>query len=227
LPPPRRVPKVAEMKYVSILSLFSTLFVSITLAGHPAPGADGFVTVFDGTNLSRIETAGNWKIQKDGSLYLEPREGEVGWKRYDCYLWLKEKYSDFVFDFEFKYEEGGNSGLYFRCADKVDPTASGFEVQIIDSTGLADGKMGHHDLGGVIRTQGASKNMSRPAGEWNRMTVTMKGDRLTVVLNGETVQDFDLREKKPEGKELPAEGWIAIQDHGLPLWVRNLRVKRL
>jgi len=227
LPAPQDGGYSGVMKYVSILSLISTLFGAIVQAGHPAPDAEGFVTVFDGKDMSGIETAGNWTIQDDGSLYLEPREGETDWKRYDCYIWLKEKYGDFTFDFEYKHEEGGNSGLYFRCADKVDPTKSGFEVQIKDSTGLADEKMGHHDLGGVIRTQGASKNMSKPAGEWNRMTVTMRGDHLTVILNGEKIQDFNLREKKDDEKELVAEGWISIQDHGIPFWVRNLRVKRL
>ena len=58
----------------------------------------GFVTIFDGTDLSKLETEGNWKIQDDGSLYLEPRDGEEGWKRYHHYLWLKDNYGDFVFE---------------------------------------------------------------------------------------------------------------------------------
>ena len=61
---------------------------------------EGFTTIYDGKDLSKIKTTGNWKIQKDGSLYLEPRPGEKGWTRYGSYLWLKEDYADFVFDFE-------------------------------------------------------------------------------------------------------------------------------
>jgi len=196
-------------------------------AGHPEKNAEGFEPLFDGSDLSHLETEGNWKIQDDGSLRLEPREGEEGWKRYHHYLWLEEEYGDFVFDFEYKHPEGGNSGLYFRVTDREDPVKSGFEVQILDSTGTPDEEMGHHDLGGVIKTKGASRNMSRPAGEWNRMTVKMEGSHLTVVLNGETIQDFDLAEEKPEGKPLAEKGLIAIQDHGLPFAVRNLRIKRL
>lgn len=210
---------------VSVFSLFgSNLSVS---AGHPADDAEGFITIFDGSDLEKIETEGNWQIADDGSLVLEPREGEKGWKRYHHYIWLKEKYGDFVFDFEYKHPEGGNSGFYFRISDKSDPTKYGFEVQILDSLGKPDDEMGHHDLGGVIKTRGASKNMSREPGEWNRMTVTMKGDRLTVVLNGEKIQDLDLAAEKPEDKELVDEGYLAIQDHGQPFAVRNLRVKRL
>ena len=215
------------MKIPFCFLLALSLSLNTSEGGHPEENEEGFVTLFDGKTLSGVGTEGNWMIQEDGSLYLEPREGEEGWKRYHHYLWLDKTYGDFVFDFEYKHEKGGNSGFYFRVSDKADPVTSGIEIQIMDSTGVADDKMGHHDLGGVIKTKGASKNMSKAPGEWNRMTVTMRGNHLTVVLNGETIQDFDLAAALPEGKELAAEGLITIQDHGIPFWVRNLRVKSL
>ena len=195
-------------------------------AKHPAADDKSFTVIYDGKDLSKIKTEGNWEIQKDGSLHLTPRPGEKGWTRYGSYIWLKEKYADFVFDFEFKYAKGGNSGFYFRCGDEVDPTKSGFEVQILDSFGN-EKKLGHHDMGGVIATGGPLVNASKPAGEWSRMTVTMKGDQLTVVLNGKLVQDINLAEKKPKNKTLHPKGGICIQDHGLPFTVRNLKVKAL
>ena len=218
---------------ISILSLTLFSFASITSNAlaeaphkkHPATDDTSFTTIYDGKDLSKIETRGNWQIQKDGSLHLTPRPGEKGWTRYDSYIWLKEDYADFTFDFEYKHEKGGNSGLYFRCADTVDPTLSGFEVQILDCYGKK--KLGQHDLGGVIKTAGPTKNMSKPAGEWNRMTVTMIGNHITVVLNGEVVQDIDVAEKKPKDKKLVASGKISIQDHGQPFTVRNLQVKKL
>ncbi|MEM1294874.1 MAG: DUF1080 domain-containing protein [Verrucomicrobiota bacterium] len=208
------------------LFLSFALFVSLVSVHAEAADAEGFTIIYDGKDLSKIKTEGNWMIQEDGSLHLEPRPGEEGWKRYGSYIWLKEDYADFVFDFEFKYGKGGNSGFYFRCADEIDPTKSGFEVQILDSYGV-EKELGHHDMGGVIKTNGPLKNMSKPAGEWNRMVVTMKGDNLHVVLNGEVVQDINLAEKKPEDKTLVPSGKICIQDHGQPFTVRNLRVKRL
>jgi hypothetical protein len=57
--------------------------------------------------------------------------------------------------------------------------------------------------------------------------VTMKGSQLTVVLNGETIHDLDLAAAKEAGKNLPAEGYLLIQDHGELFSVRNLQVKRL
>tara|TARA_R110002096_G_scaffold42144_19_gene113802 strand:+ start:5510 stop:6148 length:639 start_codon:yes stop_codon:yes gene_type:complete len=203
-----------------------TLLIGLLSLHAQETDAEGFTVIFDGKDLSQVKTEGNWIIQDDGSLHLEPRPGEKGWSRYGSYIWLKEDYADFVFDFEFKYGKGGNSGLYFRCGDDVDPTKSGFEVQILDSYG-EEKELGHHDMAGVIKTAGPLKNMSKPAGEWNRMIVTMKGDQLHVVLNGEVVQDINLAEKKPADKNLAPSGKICIQDHGQPFTVRNLKVKRL
>lgn len=215
------------MKSSLIIFLLLVSFVKTIPAKDPEEKSTGFITIFDGSDLSKLETEGNWVIQKDGSLYLEPREGEKGWKRYHHYIWLKDSYEDFVCEFDYKHLRGGNSGFYFRVADKTDPVSSGFEVQIKDSENLDDGEMGPHDLGGVIKTKGATSNPGKPAGEWNHMKVTMKGNHLTVELNGTTIQDFDLAEARPESKDLAKEGLITIQDHGMPFWVRNIRMKRL
>ena len=194
---------------------------SLSLADHHE-----FMTIFDGKDLAKIKTEGNWKIQDDGSLYLDPRPGEKGWTRYGSYLWLKDDYEDFVIDFEYKHPKGGNSGLYFRIYDESDATAHGFEVQILDCFGKK--KLGPHDLGGVIKTAGPLVNASKKPGEWNRMIVTLKEGKLTVELNGQKVQDgLDLAAKKPKDKKLAAKGKIAIQDHGQPFWVRNIKVKKL
>ena len=183
-----------------------------------------FKTIYDGKDLSNIKTEGNWKIQEDGSLYLDPRPGERGWARYGSYLWLKEDYKDFTVDFEYKHPKGGNSGLYFRIYDESDATAHGFEVQILDCFGKK--KLGPHDLGGVIQTAGPLVNAAKKPGEWNRMVVTLKDNKLTVVLNGKKVQDeLDLVGKKRPNKKLAEKGKIAIQDHGQPFWVRNIKVK--
>ena len=47
-----------------------------------------------------------------------------------------------------------------------------------------------------------------------------------MVLNGKKVQDgLDLVAKKRPNKKLAEKGKIAIQDHGQPFWVRNIKVK--
>ncbi|HIG82484.1 MAG TPA: DUF1080 domain-containing protein [Verrucomicrobia bacterium] len=218
----------------SSISLFSFVLPSFAEDGFasifngkegPKVKKEGSWTTFTGNGMS-VKTEGNWKVQSDGSLYLEPRPGEKGWTRYGSYLWLTEDYEDFVFEFEYQHGKGGNSGLYFRIYDESDATAHGFEVQILDCYGKK--KLGQHDLGGIIQTSGPLTNASKPAGEWNLMQLTMSKGKVSVVLNGKKVQDnLDLAAKKPKGKKLAGAGKIAIQDHGLKFSVRNLRVKKL
>lgn len=179
--------------------------------------------MFNGKDTSMWTTTGNWFANERGELEIKPRAGEKGWQRYDAYLYSKKRLRNFVFDFEYKHPKGGNSGFFFRIADQANPVTSGFEVQINDTHGKE--KLTAHDCGGVISTAAPTKNAAKPAGEWNRMIVTMKGDDLKVELNGETVVDIDL--KKASKKPVPDAGYISLQDHGLNLFFRNLRLKEL
>jgi hypothetical protein len=51
-------------------------------------------------------------------------------------------------------------------------------------------------------------NADKPVGEWNTFDITMKGDRLTVVNNGQTVLD------NAQLPGVPAKGKLALQHHG-------------
>lgn len=175
--------------------------------------------------LSDFETNGNWMEEGKNVLHLKPREGETGWKRYDAYLWFPEQYQDFVCRFDFKLGDSGNSGFYFRISDKSDATLHGFEIQLKDDYGKEE--LGPHDVGGVIKTSGPKVNAVKPAGEWNQMIVRLEGSKLVVNLNGQTVQQVNLEKARPIDKALAKKGWIAIQDHGQELWVRNVRIRKL
>ena len=185
----------------------------------------GWVTLYNGKDLTGWQTTGNWLPQKDGSLLIKPRPGEKGWQRYSAYLWSEKKYKDFVLHVEYKYPPKGNSGIHFRVGDLKNPVHTGIEAQVLDSYGKK--KVGPHDHGGIIRTVGASKNMSKKPGEWNTMIVTCNGSHLKVTLNGEQIVDVQL-DKTPM-KDRPLEGYIGLQDHGEPnnLHFRNIKIKEL
>jgi len=212
-------------KTLHILATVAGIF--IISASCFAADKDNWIKLFNGKDLSMWqETNGNWTIQDDGSLLIKPRPGETGWSRYSSYLYTKKKYGDFVIQLEYKYPEGGNSGLYFRIGDTKNATSSGMECQILDSS-KKTGEMSHHDHGGIIRTQGASKNMSRPPGEWNKMVLTAKGNQIRVKLNGEQIIDTDISNSPM--KDRPKVGYIGLQDHGEGnnISFRNIRIKEL
>ncbi|MGE3776104.1 MAG: DUF1080 domain-containing protein [Pirellulaceae bacterium] len=190
---------------------------------HPAVDAPGFAPLFNGKDLTGWQTTGNWTVEADGSIALHPRPGESGWKRFDAYLTTAKQYGDFVLDLEFKFEPKGNSGVFLRVGDLRDHVQSGFEVQILDTYGLE--KPGHHDCGGIVHVVGPSRNMVKPAGEWNRYTITVRGRQVQVVFNG--VKTIDLNLDETVKKDRPNRGYIAFQDEARRVAYRNVRIKEL
>ena len=213
-------------------TLLVGLFLSATCATlacleqSTAHSADGFygawVNLSEGNDLSKYwTTTGNWKLEEN-VIRLEPRPGEKGWERYDAYLWLTDKeYKDFQAEFDYMLEKGGNSGFYFHVGDKKSPVARGIEVQISDSAG--QDKLTDHTSGGVIPGVPPTKNAAKPAGEWNRMSVSCKANKLTVELNGQKVNEVDL--KRDQLRDRPETGSVGFQDHALPIRLRNVKIK--
>ena len=174
-------------------------------------------------DLSKWETNGNWIQEEEHVLAIEPRPGEEGWRRFDDYLWSKKQYGDFALELEYKIPKDGNSGVFVRVREKDDPVETGIEVQINDVHGKEE--LSAHDCGGVIGTVGPSKNMAKPADEWNKMRVTVEGTQLKVNLNGEQVVDVNLQNTSRSDR--PMKGYIGLQDHGLPLQFRNISIEEL
>ncbi|MFH1941720.1 MAG: family 16 glycoside hydrolase [bacterium] len=163
-------------------------------------------------------------------------EGALTWHG-GGYIWTKERYGDFILDMEYRVSEGANSGVFFRTGDLKDIVQTGMEVQIHETT---DGSR-YGACGAIYDCLAPSKNISKPAGEWNHYTITCKANKIYVVHNGEQIVDMDLNRwtephKNPDGtpnkfntayKDMPREGHIGFQDHGQPVWFRNLRIKQL
>jgi hypothetical protein len=220
------------MKLHGLLPL-GLLLSSFCFANPEKKENDGFISLFNGKDLSHWQTTGNWLPQKDGSLLIQPKPGQEGWQRYSDYLISKEKFGDFILTLEYKYPPKGNSGVFFRIGDPKNPVKTGIECQILDSSGKADDQMGHHDHGGIIRTVGPRFNMSKEPGEWNQIKIQCQGHQLIIHLNGEQVINHWL-DSAGKGKltgvsDRPIIGHIGLQDHGTPnnLYFRNLRIKKL
>ena len=204
----------------------------VSAADHPEPKpADGWIALVDGDqeDLSKWTTKkGNWVIE-DGLLARRSGGG---------YIWTKEEFGDFVLDLEVKMSDGCNSGVFFRTNPK-NPVQDGFEIQVLDSHGKENPNS--HDFGALYDAKAPSKNVCRAPGEWNRVTLECRGPMITVVANGETVvelniDDWDTAHRNPDGsqnkfnrplKKFPRKGHIGFQDHGHPVWYRNVWIKPL
>lgn len=191
---------------------------------------DDSVSLFDGESLAGWRGKPNgWQVDENGFLARRPQSG---------YLWTEETYEDFELTAEFKVVEGCNSGIFFRT-DPTNPVQGGFEIQILDSYGRTE--IGTHDSGALYDALKPRINAAKPAGEWNRCVIRAEGSEVRVRLNGEEVVVADLAEwtvanQNPDGsrnkfktalKDLPRSGHIGLQDHGKPVWFRDLRISRL
>ena len=109
--------------------------------------------------------------------------------------------------------------------------------QVYDSHGKE--KPGKHDDGALYDLVAPSKNMSKPAGEWNHARILVNGNHVEHWLNGTKMLEYDLgsadfaahvaaskfKNYRDFGKL--SEGFIALQDHGDKVEFRNVRIKVL
>lgn len=195
-----------------------------------AQAEEGFVDLFNGKNLD------GWMVVPENPQVWTVSKGELARNPQSSYLWTKKPYGDFILELEFKVTKDCNSGLFFRT-DPQNPVQGGFELQIMDSHGKKD--FGNKDCGALYDAKAASVNAVKPAGEWNKMRVELKGSKLVAYLNGQKIQDLDLDDwttpkQNPDGspnkfetalKDLPRTGHLGFQDHGHDVFYRNIRIK--
>jgi len=209
--------------------------------------AEGFVPLYNGADLGGWKAdpghAGHWQ-PKDWILSYDGRSEAV-----DKNLWSEKEYGDFVLICDWRWTrkpvptlrpvltpsgepaleadgraqqvevpDAGDSGIYLRGSSKSQinmwcwPAGSG-EVYGYRT----DPNMPPEVRAGVTPRKCADK----PIGQWNRFVITMRGDRLTVDLNGETVIE------NAQLPDLPARGPLALQHHGDPIDFANVLIRQL
>lgn len=227
------------MKIFSIISSAVILMLANSLEGNaqskPYPTTSEFVPLLNGKDLSGWKTEGNWVVNKEGCLIIDPLPEQTGWNRFEDYLISEKTYGDFILEMEYKYPPKGNSGFFFRIGNPQNPVGTGTEIQILDCFGQKDESMTHHDHGGIIMFKKPSKNASKKPGQWNHLILSCEGHHIRVGLNGVEVQNVFLDSKPDEGlppydlSKRPMRGHIGLQDHGVPHRVkfRNIKILEL
>jgi type 1 glutamine amidotransferase len=194
-----------------------------------AESQPGWITLFDGRDLTGWTCkSGAWAVE-EGSLV----------RRGGGDIWTEQQFGDFVLELEFKVSPGANSGVFFRTADTQDCVQTGIEMQVLDSYGKP--AVDKHDCGAIYDCLAPAKNVVKAPGEWNTLRLAGRGPRIHVLMNGEPIIDMNLDEWKESGqnpdgtpnkfrtayKDMPRAGYIGFQDHGSPVWYRNVRIRPL
>jgi len=181
-------------------------------AKEPMADTEGFVPIFNGKDLA------GWKADDAAREHWKVVDGVITYDGKNKTLWTEAEFADFILKVDWRLPAKGDSGIYLRGSSKaqcniwVDPLGSG-EVW---------GYRTDKNQPEAVRQAATPKKVAdKPVGQWNTFVITMKGDRLTVVLNGEEViSDAQLPGLKPSGP-------IALQHHGNPIEFRNILIKEL
>jgi hypothetical protein len=253
---------LSSLRRADVLCLALGLLALCAATGFAAPAdpPPGFTSLFNGKDFTGWKVPagdnGHWKVV-DGVIDYDAQSQAPG---EDKNLWSVGEYGDFVLRLEWRLKEtpftnpnvpiirydgthkkgpdgkeiklavpDSDSGVFLRGASKAQvniwcwPTGSG-EVYGY----RMDEKMPTAVRAGVTPKANADKDV----GQWNAFEITMKGERLTVVLNGVTV----LENAQLPG--IPARGPLALQHHGQKkdgVWTgppslvqfRNISIKEL
>lgn len=127
------------------------------------------IELFNGKDLTGWTTSSdeNQWIVKDGVL-INQKAG--------ANLISEQKFEDFKLLAEFRYAEGGNSGIYLRGR---------YEVQIEDSP--KERHPGSLYYGGVYGFLSPSEMTTLGPNKWNSYEITLRGRMVTIVSNGKTI----------------------------------------
>jgi Domain of Unknown Function (DUF1080) len=244
----------------SVLQLLAAgLALTVVAASAQTAPPAGFTSLYNGKDFTGWKVPpgdnGHWRII-DGVIDYDARSEAAG----DKSLWSERSFGDFELLVDWRLKEAPylNPNVPIILADgthKKGPDGKEYVMTVPDAdsgiylrgqgrsqVNIWNWPIGSGEVYGYrmdpkqppeVRAGVTPKaNADRHVGEWNTFHITVRGDRLTVVLNGTRVLDNALL------PGLPPRGPIALQHHGASnngVWTsppslvqfRNIYVKEL
>jgi hypothetical protein len=153
----------------------------------------------------------NWRMA-DGALVADKGVG---------FLVTRETYGDFEMRAEVYAEADTNSGFFVRCTEREKLTATVcYEVNIWDVRPAPEyGPAAIVDVAKVVNP------MPKAGGKWNTFHVTMKGDHLVVVFNGQ--KTVDVRNDKLKSGVIGLQHAKGVKDDLQPIKFRKVEIRPL
>jgi len=219
----------------------ATLLASAACAALASAAGDGWVELFNGKNLDGWEQhSGKAEYRVEDGCIVGKTVANTG----NSFLCTKKKFSDFIFEFEFKVASNMNSGVQFRSewfpadkeltvngkpkkipADRV----HGYQYEIDPSPRAYTGGVYDEARRGwlVDLKDNEAARKAFKQGEWNKGRIECRGDSIKTWINDVPAADFK--------DSLTPCGVFGLQVHGIGKkgtpgtevrW-RNIRVKEL
>ncbi len=210
-------------------------FAAYVLPAIAQTAPPGFTSLFNGRDLAGWKIPqgdnGHWKAL-NGVIDYDARSEAPGGKD----LWTEKSYRDFVLRVDWRIKATPYRNPHARIvmpdgSEKLDEHGKVIDIEVPDSdsgillrgTGKAQvniwcwpvgsgefyGYRTDRSMPPEVRAAATPKiNADRNIGEWNTFEITVRGDRVKVILNGKTVVE------NVQLPGLPREGPIGLQHHG-------------
>ena len=185
--------------------------------GKPLPAKANFTPMKGWTPLFDGKDLGAWQVSDKQKAHWAVSSGIIRYDGRAGSLRTKESYRDYMLRVDFRMPRTADSGVFVRGNMQLN----------IWTWAMGSGEMWEH-RGGFKPSKEGERNPyipktceDRPVGEWNTFLITVRDDRVTVVLNGKEV----ITQAKLKGSSKASP--IGLQQHGDPLEFKSIYVKPL
>jgi hypothetical protein len=243
------------MKRNIILSFAATMLIMLPSFGQDVnkltkkEKKDGWVLLFNGKDFKGWRQCNgtampmNWKIDNQSMEVFtaegkKPGEGSNG-----DIVFGEKKFKNFEFTIDWKASKMANSGIFFNVREVPGQPIyyAAPEIQVLDNVDATDNKMASHLAGSLYDMIAADPKTVHPAGEWNTIVIRVQNGKVTHIQNGVKVVEYELwtpawdaMVAKSKFKTFPGftegiakEGYIGLQDHGYPVWFKNIKIREI
>jgi len=245
------------MKRSSCFILSFVVMLLIALPSHSQEvnklsGKDkkaGWVLLFNGKNFdgwrkcNGTAMPANWKLE-DNAMNVFIGEGKNPGQGADGdIVFAGKKFKNFELSIDWKVSKMANSGIFYNVREVPGKPVyyAAPEVQVLDNVDATDNKIDSHLAGSLYDMLPADPKTVKPVGSWNTIVIKVKDGKVTHTQNGVEVcsytlwtPEWDKLVNNSKFKSFPGftegiskEGFIGLQDHGYPVWFRNIKIREL
>ena len=210
---------------------------------------EGWTLLFNGKNFEGWRQCNgtvmpkNWAIDQDAMKVFTGEGKQPGQGANGDIVFSSKKFKNFELSVDWNVSKMGNSGIFFNVREVPGQPIyyAAPEVQVLDNVDATDNKIDSHLAGSLYDMIAADPKTVKPAGSWNTIVIKVKDGKVTHTQNGVKVlsytlwtPEWDALVAKSKFKTFPGftegiakEGYIGLQDHGFPIWFRNIKIREL